>query len=110
LPTIFDVLDIPIPLHGSVNKIAKESLFPLFMKSGNLPKGSVFWRTHCYYAVRSGEWKMIVSKQTEQMEFINLTKDVREAEIDATKFPETFDKFISEFDVWKRDVDFKQVI
>lgn len=92
LPTICDVLDIPLPDDRTIDGT---SLLPLFDGHPLHRQQPLYWRNHLAptqyrVAMRIGDWKIVGSDDLSSFELYNITKDWQETTNVADDYPDKF--------------------
>lgn len=104
LPTILELAGVEVPEEDGPNTLDGVSLLPLLFLGEALSPRILFWQTGRASAVRSGDWKFVVSRSNNLPEFYNLSKDIGETNDRAEEYPELVEEFKVELHAWERDV------
>ncbi|MDZ7691970.1 MAG: sulfatase-like hydrolase/transferase [Balneolaceae bacterium] len=64
---------------------------------------TLYWKTVQAYAVRQGDWKLLVDRQTEAKALYNLSKDFRETSDLSTEKPEKVNQMLNMLDTQKQE-------
>lgn len=105
LPTVLDLLDIPVPATGKPNFIDGESIVSVLLQDQNIEARSLFWRMGNQKAVRFGEWKLVIPDKEAEPELYNLTSDIGETKNVASQFAERVVQLLSKIKSWEEQVD-----
>jgi arylsulfatase A-like enzyme len=62
-----------------------------------------YWKVSQYYAVRDGDWKLLLNRETNQPELYNLTNDFRETRDLSAENPETVEHMMKLLEEFKKD-------
>lgn len=94
LPTICDVLSIPLPKDRTIDGT---SLVPLFAGKPLQRQQPLYWRNHLaptkyQVGMRIGDWKIVASQDLSTFELYNIAKDWQETTNVAEEFPERFEQ------------------
>lgn len=105
LPTILDLLGIPLPQEGSKNTIDGTTLLPVFMNNGRPEPRTLFWRMKNQKAVRQGDWKLVIGGPVNQPELYDLSTDIGETRNLASEHPGLVSHLKARLKNWEKDVD-----
>ncbi|MEN8228293.1 MAG: sulfatase [Bacteroidota bacterium] len=99
-----DIFPTMLELSGSGTgqELDGISLTEVFLKNGELPGRDIFWRSYKNKAVRSEQWKLVVSG--ESTELYNLDEDLAETNNLAVSNPEKVDMLLEKLKTWEKDV------
>jgi len=105
LPTLMDILDIDIPEERKIDGI---SIKNHLLNQTSMPDRKVFFGHEPRFgtAMRDGQWKMLT--RGDLIELYDLSKDIRETDNVADKYPERTIKMKAEIEKWKMEVKKKE--
>lgn len=103
-PSLLELAGIAIPSRQSPNKLDGISISSLLLDNQQLSARKLFWKHADTYAVRSGEWKLVISDSASKPELYNLNEDIAEKKDLSALRPELVNELVWELEKWKRDV------
>lgn len=104
LPTVMDLLNVPVPTAGSKNVLDGKSILPLLTKEDALTDRTLYWKIEDLKAVREGKWKLIVNENNSS-ELYNLDNDIGEHIDLSSKNPDVVSALTTKLMAWEADVD-----
>ncbi|MCG2590939.1 sulfatase [Rhodohalobacter sulfatireducens] len=78
------------------------NLSPLLFNGDDLPERNLFWRYRGQKAVRSGDWKLMISESDTLL--FNLEEDISEERDLSGQYPERVNRLTSAIENWEEDV------
>lgn len=101
LPTLCHLVDGEKNLHEL--PLDGKNIWPLLSKAQQMTKErSIYWKTKHAYAVRRGNWKLIKSQSTTQVELFDLKNDFRESQDLSHLFPDITEDLKNILEVYKK--------
>jgi arylsulfatase A len=108
LPTMLDVLNLPVPPAKHPNQLDGVSMLPVWINSEDLmPQRTLFWRTPGHKAARKGPWKLLQTREGANSELYHLAQDISESNNLIDVHPEMLDVLTSELTAWEKEIDYK---
>lgn len=87
LPTLLDLTDIPLPDYTNENRLDGVSFAHLLLHNQAMPARTLFWKIEDEIAIRSGDWKLILTDTGNPPELYNVRNDISEEDNIADKYP-----------------------
>jgi len=104
LPTLCEVTETELPPNQMLDG---KSIWPILTGEQKVPNEKpVYWKIRSHYAVRDGNWKLILNRNTNEVELYNLKNDFRETRDLSEINPEKVDylmKLLEEFKEGNRE-------
>ena len=104
LPTILKMAGIDLIKEEPVNKIDGIDISSLLLEGKSLPARKLFWHTGKAMAIRSGDWKLILSNQNDAVQLYDLKTDIGEKNNIADENPRITKELLKELNIWKQQV------
>lgn len=104
-PTVMELVGMSNAFHA----VDGVSLSSHLLHAQPLPERMLFWqhvdqRGNHHYAVRDGQWKLVLPAGQQEAGLFNLEKDIRESRDIASRNSRRVASMLEELDVWKIDV------
>jgi arylsulfatase A-like enzyme len=102
VPTVCAAAGVAVPPEAKLDGV---DLLP-FLTGANpgKPHEDLFWRMGPQWAVRSGDWKMVMTRGTSQPWLVDLASDVSESTDLAAKNPEKAKELREKHEAWSRSM------
>src|SRR5690606_246287 len=105
LPTVLDLLGVPLPPGDSRHALDGVSILPLLLEN-RLPAARVlYWRTPGQKAVREGNWKLVATRAGDAPELFDLGSDPSETSNLAERYPGKVQALMAKMINWERKVE-----
>ncbi len=103
-PTFLEAAGLEAPPEDSPNALDGVSLLPLLKEGTPLPERRLFWNEAKKWAVRDGDWKLVIPGAKNAPELYDLAEDPGEAHDLADTQPEKVEELVQAMGVWAADV------
>lgn len=103
-PTFLEAASLEAPAKDSPNALDGVSLLSHLRHGEPLPKRRLFWNEINKWAVRDGDWKLVIRGPKSKPEFYHLADDPGEANDLAQAQPERVEQLLEAMNEWAADV------
>ncbi|QDT96926.1 Arylsulfatase [Gimesia aquarii] len=103
MPTILELAQTTVPASHQLDGV---SLVNLLTKQQRLEPRKIFWDYRERYAVRQGEWKLVLNQNRQTpVELFDLQTDLSETKNLAKQYPERVQQMKKALNLWKKEMD-----